>query len=320
MFRQRILVASMLLLALETSLSAADPPEAVRAWLKANVGKWEIVGGVQPGEVAKHVSELTAGGTVLLTRGTTGDGVPFVSTDAWEADKEKLVTTIYLANGAYLRREQDVEKRAISGTVEALDGDGKPFSGRLTAKLTGRGVIESVYEGSLAGKQVVLKWKATRMPTEGGQPADMPEKAREALGYFVGQWEADTYENGEKIGQCTIRWRWSRGKYCLAVDWAGVQNGAESLGTAVSGWDANAKAVVEHWYYNEGLSVSVCYPLERMKPEVWEGTASVTTPDGRNVATQCRLTKTQGGYEYTSRAEIDGKKMEYKVVARRMKK
>ena len=136
---------------------------AVRKWLESRVGRWEVKGGLKADQVGRTESELVAGGMALLSRGTTGNGDTFVSVDAWESDKNKLVTTFYLSNGSYIRREQDVKENGISGSVHGVDADGKAFGGRFAEKMTNDGSSESIYEGTFAGNKVTLKWTIKKL-------------------------------------------------------------------------------------------------------------------------------------------------------------
>jgi hypothetical protein len=152
----------------------------------------------------------------------------------------------------------------------------------------------------------------------GEEPARIPAKAIEAMNFFVGAWEADTFENGEKIGANVDRRRWAPGKHCLTIEWLGTEKGVEWRAAAISGWDAKADALVEHWYGSQGQSLMVRYPLGKMKQEVWEGTASFTTGDGKSSDGECQLTKTPAGYDYVARSSQDGKEVVFKVITRRV--
>ena len=84
---------------------------------------------------------------------------------------------------------------------------------------------------------------------------------------FVGTWESETFENGEKIGADADKRRWAPGKHCLIMTSSGEESGAKLDTTRLSGWDAQGKQLVEHWYTSQGLYAAIRYPLAGMKKE-----------------------------------------------------
>ncbi|NLY02083.1 MAG: hypothetical protein GXY83_38865 [Rhodopirellula sp.] len=160
---------------------------------------------------------------------------------------------------------------------------------------------------------------ASSLATANGEPSGgIPEKARQAMSFFVGAWEGETFENGEKIGASADRRSWAPGKHCLTVEGAVNQNGVEFRAAGVTGWDAKANAVIEYWHASGGESLMVCYPLETMKDNAWDGTHRLTLGDGKVTEGDCRLTKTPDGFEYVARWMEEGKEVVHRSVTRKV--
>lgn len=149
------------------------------------------------------------------------------------------------------------------------------------------------------------------------ESSKIPAKAFEAMSFFVGDWEAEAFENGEKIGNVDRR-RWAPGKHCLIVETSGGEEGAEYRDAAICGWDAEANALIEHWHGSLGSSATISYPLKAMSKDVWEGVFSYITGDGKSSEGKCQLAKTRDGFVWTGRWMQDGKEAELKSVARKV--
>ncbi|MGI6414813.1 MAG: hypothetical protein ACOX1P_04025 [Thermoguttaceae bacterium] len=148
---------------------------------------------------------------------------------------------------------------------------------------------------------------------------EIPKKAREALSFFVADWEAESYDGDKKVATSVDRRAWAPGQHCLTLDWSGTTDGVPWRASGIAGWDAKADAIIEYWHGSFGQSLVVCYPLDKMTPTVWEGTSRFTAADGTSSEGPCRLTKTPVGYEYVAPSKHDGKETIYRSVARRLK-
>jgi hypothetical protein len=153
-----------------------------------------------------------------------------------------------------------------------------------------------------------------------GEPAEISAEALKALKFFVGNWEGETFENGEKIGTDADKRRWAPGKHCLIMTSSGEESGAQVSSSGLSGWDAKGKQLVEHWYGSQGLYAAVRYPLRDMKDDLWKGTFTVIFGDGQAFDGDCELKKTEEGFVWTARWEQDGKENVRKSIARRVKR
>jgi hypothetical protein len=147
----------------------------------------------------------------------------------------------------------------------------------------------------------------------------VPKKALTALQYFVGSWDGETFQNGDKIGTDKGKRNWLPGKHSIKMTGSGRENGAIISSSGISGWDANGNQIVEHWYDSDGLYAAIRYPLDGMKGNLWKGNFSVTYGDGRQFNGMCKLEKTERGFVWTAEWNEDGKEMVRKSIARRIK-
>jgi len=146
----------------------------------------------------------------------------------------------------------------------------------------------------------------------------IPQKVLKELEFMVGQWETDVYENGEKVGTTSHERKWSPGRYCLLFSTSIEMNGEKFDATGISGWTRNGRAVVEHWYGSNGASLTVRYPLRKMKENVWEGTHHLVNADGTKRKGSCKLEKGNAQWIYTVEWEEDGVKKSSRSVTRKV--
>ena len=154
---------------------------------------------------------------------------------------------------------------------------------------------------------VTFAW--TSATAVGGEPAKVPAKAIEAMGFFVGQWKSENSENGEKIGSSDDRRSWTAGKHCLRVDWSGAERGIPWRAAAVAGWDPKQDALIEYWFGSRGESLVICYPLKTMKDRVWEGTSAFSTADGKTE--DHPLKNGEHFADYIRRVDVPGSKFAF---------
>jgi hypothetical protein len=91
----------------------------------------------------------------------------------------------------------------------------------------------------------------------------------------------------------------------------------EAIG--ISGWNEKGKAVVEHWYGSDGSSLTVRYPIGKMKSDAWEGTHRLVEAGGIETKGKCRLEKGDDQWIYTVESEDGGKKVTSRNVTRKVK-
>lgn len=144
----------------------------------------------------------------------------------------------------------------------------------------------------------------------------IPKNARKALQYFVGNWESDVYQNGEKLGTSKGIRKWAPGKHSVVMTTSASENDIEVHTSGISGWDAQGQQLVEHWFGSNGLYAAVRYPLRGMKKDSWSGNFSVTFGDGKSYDGDCELQVKPDGWVWTARWKQDGKEMVRKSVTR----
>lgn len=165
---------------------------------------------------------------------------------------------------------------------------------------------------------VVITWVLSVSSTRAEHAPKVPAQAMEAMEFLLGQWEAENYENGEKIGASQDSRTWSAGGHCLKVSWTGTERGVEWRAEAVAGWDAQENALIEHWFGNQGQSLKNRYPLDKMTEKTWDGDFTFVTGDGVVMQGTCLVTKTADGFVYESTWQQDEKEMTFKSVTRKL--
>lgn len=147
----------------------------------------------------------------------------------------------------------------------------------------------------------------------------IPKKVLKELEFMVGKWETEMMDGGVTVGKATHERKWAPGKYCLLFSWSMELKGEKVESRGISGWNVKGKAVVEHWYGSNGASITVRYPLGKMKNDAWEGTHRLVEPDGTEKKGKCRLEKGEDQWIFTTEWEEDGKKVTSKNVTRKIK-
>ncbi len=149
-------VAATVILMTAANAAVADVPKEVRDWLKFFEGIWDVTvksndnNAAQPGI---DTSELAAGGIVLITKGKViGTGDEFVSVQAWEPEKKKLVVNWYNADGTHARSELDATTTELKGNIVGTDNEGATFTGTEIIKRIDDNTTETTFDGALRGK------------------------------------------------------------------------------------------------------------------------------------------------------------------------
>lgn len=157
-------------------------------------------------------------------------------------------------------------------------------------------------------------------PLVGADPPQVPEKVLKELDFMAGKWEAVATEGDNPYRTLSDERVWSPGKHCLIFAWTGEkQDGSKLYASAVSGWNQGINQVMEHWYYSDGTWFEVCYPVEKMKDSVWEGTMSWCETDGRKISGTCRLEKSKGEYTWIAEWTEEGQKHMAKLRTRKVR-
>ena len=148
---------------------------------------------------------------------------------------------------------------------------------------------------------------------------NIPKKALKELDFMAGRWQSEMYENGQEIGTAVGERKWSPEKYCLLFSASFVLHGEEFEASGISGWTRKGRAIVEHWYASNGASLTVRYPLNKMKDDAWEGTHHLVHADGSERKGPCKLQKGNDQWTYTVEWEENGEKKNSKSVSRKLK-
>jgi hypothetical protein len=134
---------------------------------------------------------------------------------------------------------------------------------------------------------------------------------------MVGNWRTVMTEDGVEVGIATHQRRWSPDKNALIMTWKDNLKGGAHSSTAVSGWNAKEKAIVEHWYGSDGSYGVITYPLEKMTQKSWEGTHRWVMPDGKVTSGECRLEKGNSQWVFTADWEVEGKRVKVENLTKK---
>ncbi len=154
----------------------------------------------------------------------------------------------------------------------------------------------------------------------GADPPSVPDKVLNELDFMVGKWEVVAAESTDPMRTLSDERVWAPGKQCLIFTWTGERDGVKVHASAISGWNQTKNQVTEHWYSSDGAWFEVCYPVDKMKDGVWEGTMSWIEPDGKKVAGTCRLEKGKDEFTWIAEWTDGGKKQSIKSVTRKIGK
>jgi hypothetical protein len=122
-------------------------------------------------------------------------------------------------------------------------------------------------------------------------PADkpnLPEEAKKAIGYYVGNWRGEWTENGEMyVNELSVKW--VEGKHCTVLTSTTTSPKGVSHGTLLSGWDAVNKEIVDCSFESDGS-----HSIERWKivsPTVEEAKSTGVSAQGRPMEAAFRIQK-----------------------------
>lgn len=95
-------------------------------------------------------------------------------------------------------------------------------------------------------------------------------------------------------------------------------DGQKLSAIGISGWNAKTEQVVEHWYGENGLYITVRYPLPGMQDDAWRGTFTAVYASGKEESDRCVLKKQdQDRWVFTVSWEESGTKHVRRNVTRR---
>lgn len=156
--------------------------------------------------------------------------------------------------------------------------------------------------------------------TLAAETPDIPKKALEEMGYRVGKWQADLYVDGVKQAQALPETTmWTPEKYCIIMHTTIHEKGVVFPATGITGWNAETKQLVEHWYGADGSYATFRYSLDKKK-DSWVGTAKWVYSDGTVAEGQSVVDKkSHDEWEWNASFTSDGKTHTYRAINRRVK-
>ena len=247
------------------------------------------------------------------------NGIQANSIMGYDKSTQQITELAFYTTGDYfLFKYRVVSPGVWKGEGVGID-HGKPFTEKLELRKLGRDSLEwKATDFVLGGEKQPDLVAVARRVKQNAAAVGVPEKALEALEYFVGSWTSETYVNNEKIGGGVDSRRWAPGKQCILMTGSGEEDGQAIADSGISGWDAHGNQLVERWYTTAGLTATVRYPLEKMSQDTLPGNFTVTNPDGTTFEGTCVLKKTEAGFTWTARWQENGEDMVRKGVARRV--
>ncbi len=318
---KRIIASATLLVVIGSAVSAGAA-DVHKSWTKFFKGDWTYDWQAKEGDFSERGEisySLAAKGNVAIGRVTTENGDLELETWGWDSASKAMVLTGYSSNGSFwVVRYTDVTAEKMSGTGHGKLPDGRTWEGKQILTKTDDGFkVEA--ESVADGKQLITTGTITR-----NKPSDetggIPPRALKELGYMVGKWKSENYVDDVRVGGGKHERKWVPGEYCLSFSWIGEEDGEKVVATGISGWDAKAQQMVEHWHSAAGEQVVVRYPLARMTAKEWAGTNSFTHSNGVVTSGRCKLTKVSDDeWIYVLETVQDGKKSVRKSVTKRVK-
>ena len=156
--------------------------------------------------------------------------------------------------------------------------------------------------------------------TLAAEQSGIPKKALEEMGYRVGQWQSDLYVDGVKQAEALPETtKWTPEKYSIIMQTTVHDNGVTFPTTGITGWNAEKKQLIEHWYGADGSYATFRYSLDKKK-DSWVGTAKWVFSDGKVGEGQSVVEKkSQDEWEWRASFTSDGETHTYRSINRRVK-
>lgn len=122
---------------------------------------------------------------------------------------------------------------------------------------------------------------------DGPEQIQLPDEVTAELNYLVGTWDVKG-RAGDMRYEGTQTTKWAPGKHCLVTNWQGTVGEIPVNGTAIVGWDALEKQILDVGFISNVGHRTMRWSIET--PKVWEGTMSANS-FGDKVQTAIRLEK-----------------------------
>lgn len=135
---------------------------------------------------------------------------------------------------------------------------------------------------------------------------------------MLGKWETEMGSIEGQRGTSSHERRWAKGRHCLRMTWSALENGESVHAYGISGWNAEKKAVIEHWYDTAGRYTTVMWPLKDMNKDMWKGTGGRTYADGTVENGTCQLEKGDGQWVFTFAGKKNGEETGVRNVTKKV--
>ncbi len=152
------------------------------------------------------------------------------------------------------------------------------------------------------------------------ETAGIPEKAIAAMEYRVGEWKGNGFTDGVKNPEpSTEVTTWEPGKYSIRIRSKFSLDGKDMHTSALVGWDAKKRQLVEHWFWSDGSYASFRYDLGD-EENVLVGSFTVIRSDGEKSEGPSRIVvKDNDEWTWSASGPMDGQERTFKSVNRRVK-
>jgi len=152
------------------------------------------------------------------------------------------------------------------------------------------------------------------------ESSGIPKEAIAEMQYRVGKWQATAWIDGvQQAKPSSETTKWVEGKYCIQITSSYVDKGKDIDETALVGWDADKKQLVENWYDSNGGYASYRYFLGKKK-DSWVGSFTAIYADGKKLEGESIVEKKgPDEWEWNATYMDAGKTHTWRTINRRVK-
>lgn len=266
-------------------LNAQEMPEHVVATLNKVVGKWtmeRVVGGKKAD--SKFEMDWAIPKTTLLFRwrGTdslTGKEESSVGILGWDPVKQ-LIVEHEIGSGGFTADCTHLitpDGKWVSPSTGTSVVNGKPVihqSRRVIEIISNDEWTVTAHDSVVDGKPQTKDVTTLRRQTQGQNPTGMPPKIRQQIDkHFVGEWTFDWSYDGQ-AGKGTYSVAWSSGEDSVVGTQVISTPNGNLQATVMTGWDAESKSMVMHYFCSNGDHLSIQFPT--LDDSNWKGSVSGT--------------------------------------------
>jgi hypothetical protein len=187
-----------------------------------------------------------------------------------------------------------------------------------------RSLVDSIFRKYFMKNAYVLLFLLSAMSIalaiSAAESGGVPKEAMAEMQYRVGKWQSTAWIDGIQQAQPSSEiTKWVEGKYCIQIASSYVDKGKDIDQTALVGWDADKKQLVEHWYDSNGGYASYRYFLGKKK-DSWVGSFTEIYADGKKLEGESIVDKKgPDEWEWNASYMDAGKKHTWRTINRRVK-